>query len=103
MKAATLVPVEEYLRTTYRPDCDYVDGGVLERNLGERDHSEIQRELIFFFRSRQSGWKVYVFPEQRVQVSPTRFRVPDVCVYVGEKPKDQIFLTPPFICVEILA
>ena len=47
MKTEALVPVEEYLRTTYHPDCDYVDGEVLERNLGERDHSEVQGELLF--------------------------------------------------------
>ena len=103
MKTEALVPVEEYLRTSYDPDCDYVDGEVLERNLGERDHSTLQREFIFFFRSRQQAWKTFVFPEQRVQVSPTRFRVPDICVYVGEEPEDQIFRTPPFICIEILS
>ena len=103
MKTEALVPVEEYLRTTYHPDCDYVDGEVLERNLGERDHSEVQGELLFFFRSRKVAWKVFVFPEQRVQVSPTRYRVPDICVYQGEKPQDQVFRTPPFICVEILS
>ena len=46
MKAEALVPVEEYLRTSYDPDCDYVDGEVVERNLGERDHSSAQ-QLIF--------------------------------------------------------
>jgi Uma2 family endonuclease len=103
MKTGALVPVEEYLRTTYDPDCDYVDGEVLERNLGERDHSTLQRELILFFGNRQKKWKVFVFPEQRVQVSPTRFRVPDICVYAGEEPQAQIFRTPPFICIEILS
>ena len=96
VKAEALVPVEEYLRTTYDPDCDYVDGEVLERNLGERDHSTLLREFIFFFRSRREKWKCFVFPEQRVQVSPTRFRIPDICVYIGEQPQDQIFRTPPF-------
>jgi Uma2 family endonuclease len=38
-----------------------------------------------------------------VQVSKTRFRVPDVCVYFGENPQDEIFRTPPFICIEILS
>jgi Uma2 family endonuclease len=103
MKSEAFVPVEEYLRTAYHPDCDYVDGVVLERNFGERDHSEAQRELIFFFRSRKGAWKVFVFPEQRVQVSPTRYRVPDICVYQGEEPQEQIFRTPPFICVEALS
>ncbi|HEY6389924.1 MAG TPA: Uma2 family endonuclease [Bryobacteraceae bacterium] len=103
MKTGALVPVEEYLRTTYDPDCDYVDGEVLERNLGERDHSKLQKQLILFFGNREKRWNVVVFPEQRVQVSPTRFRVPDICVYVGEEPEEQIFRTPPFICIEILS
>ena len=103
MKALAFVPIEEYLGVAYHPDCDYVDGEVLERNVGERDHSELQRELIFFLRSRQEQWRAFVFPEQRVQVSPTRFRVPDLCVYIGEKPNEQVFRTPPFICIEILS
>lgn len=36
-------------------------------------------------------------------MSPTRFRVPDVCVYAGENPREQIFRTPPFICIEVLS
>ena len=103
MKPGALVPVEEYLRTTYDPDCDYVDGEVLERNLGERDHSKLQKKLILFFGNREKTWNIVVFPEQRVQVSPTRFRVPDICVYAGEEPQEQIFRTPPFICIEILS
>lgn len=103
MKSAALVSVAEYLRTAYSPDCDYVDGEVQERNLGERDHSILQGELLYYFRSRKKEWKVFVYPEQRVQVSPTRFRIPDVCIYVGEEPKDQIFRTPPFICIEVLS
>jgi Uma2 family endonuclease len=103
MKTGALVPVEKYLRTSYHPDCDYVDGQVLERNIGERDHSRIQRELIFFFCNWQETWNVFVFPEQRVQVSPSRFRVPDICVYLGREPEEQVFTTPPFICIEILS
>ena len=103
MKTGALIPVEEYLRTSYHPDCDYVDGEVLERNLGESDHSDLQGELIYFFRARRGSWKVFAFPEQRIQVRPTRFRIPDICVYAGEKLKEQIFRTPPLICIEILS
>jgi len=102
MKAA-LISVDEYLRTAYSPDCDYVDGEVQERNLGERDHSDLQGEFIHYFRARRRQWKVYAYPEQRVQVSPTRFRIPDVCVYAGDKPQEQVFRTPPFICIEVLS
>ena len=103
MKSVALISVAEYLRTAYSPDCDYVDGEVQERNLGELDHSALQGEFLYYFRSRKKQWRVFVYPEQRVQVSPTRFRIPDVCVYVGEAPKEQIFRTPPFICIEVLS
>lgn len=103
MNAIAPISVEEYLRTTYDPDCDYVDGEVIERNLGERDHSDLQSELVVYFRNRRREWKTHAYVEQRIQVSKTRFRVPDVCICVGEKPKDQIFRTPPYICIEILS
>jgi hypothetical protein len=74
MKAATLVPLEEYLRTTYRPDCDYVDGEVLERNGGEHDHSDLQSEIVHYFRTRRKQWKLHAVVEQRVQVAERRFR-----------------------------
>ena len=41
--------------------------------------------------------------EQRLQIGPDRFRVPDVCVIpAGAKP-ESIFRTPPFICIEVLS
>ena len=43
--AASLISIEEYLSHTYEPDCDYVDGHLEERNLGERDHSRLHSVL----------------------------------------------------------
>ncbi len=102
MAAGTQISVEEYLKTVYRPDCDYVDGVVEERNLGERDHSWIQGRLVTFFLSRFSETGIAALPEWRVQVRPTRFRVPDVVVTRG-KPDEQILTKPPLLCVEILS
>lgn len=31
----TLLSIEEYLRSSYHPDADFVDGEIEERNLGE--------------------------------------------------------------------
>jgi Uma2 family endonuclease len=103
VKSAALISVDEYLRTTYRPDCDYVDGEVLERNVGEKDHSRAQRQLIRYFCAKELEWNAFCFPEQRVQVAPRRFRVPDVCLVLGKEPEDQIFRQAPFVCVEILS
>ena len=103
MKSAALISVDEYLRTTYSPDCDYVDGEVIERNVGEKDHSRAQRQLIRYFCAKEQEWQAFCFPEQRVQVAPRRCRVPDICLVLGKEPDEQIFRQPPFVCVEILS
>jgi Uma2 family endonuclease len=103
MAAATQISVTEYLNTTYRPDRDYVDGEVLERNLGERDHSQPQALLAAYFLGRKSEWGLWALTEQRVQVLPHRFRVPDVCVLRADAPYEQVVSAPPLICIEILS
>jgi len=103
MSTATLIGVEEYLATSYRPDCDFVDGEVIERNLGTKDHSKLQGEIYAWFRDRRRELRLTAFPEQRVQVAPRRFRVPDVCVFPLPEPDEQIFTQPPYICIEILS
>ena len=96
------ISVEQYLRTSYRPDCDYVDGEVVERNLGEWDHGRLQGLLIRLLMNRYESEGIFVIPELRVQVKPTRFRVPDICVTLG-LPGEQILTKPPFPCIEILS
>ena len=84
MSSATLVSVQEYLAASFDPDRDYVDGELQERNLGEQPHSLTQTNLaVFLFTKGELQWGIRVLTEQRVQVSPTRFRVPDVCVLSG--------------------
>ncbi|HTB12027.1 MAG TPA: hypothetical protein VK752_10660 [Bryobacteraceae bacterium] len=59
MASATQISVPEYLNTTYRPDRDYVDGEVLERKLGERDHSQPQGLLAAYFLVRSKEWGLW--------------------------------------------
>ena len=44
--SAVLVPLEEYLHTTYRPDRDWIDGEAKERNMGEGPHAMVQGFFI---------------------------------------------------------
>ena len=103
MSTATVVPLREYLETSYRPDCEYLEGELLERNVGEWDHSRLQMLLSRYLSNRETEWGILVVPEQRVQVKPTRFRVPDISVLVGPPPAGPILEEPPFLCVEILS
>jgi Uma2 family endonuclease len=98
-----LLSIEQYLNTTYRPDVDYVDGAIEERNLGDTDHSKLQGELYFLLRSRQRAWSVLILPKVRVQVSPTRFRIPDVCVVREGGADDPIVTEAPLLCIEVLS
>ena len=103
METGTLIPVQEYLGSSYHPDREYIDGFLLERNLGERDHSELQTELAIYLGGLRRKLGIHVFVEQRIQVSRDRFRVPDLCVVAGLKPPELIFHNPPFLCIEILS
>ncbi|MBV8842666.1 MAG: Uma2 family endonuclease [Bryobacterales bacterium] len=98
----TLVSVEEYLSTVYQPDCDYVDGEVLERNMAELDHSTLQGDLTGYLWMRRKEWNITILPEMRVQVRSTRLRIPDICVVLGTT-NEQILTKPPFLCIEILS
>ena len=103
MATTTQIPVEEYLTTRYRPDCDYIDGEVEERNLGEFEHATIQGRLIFWFISNEDKWQIRVLPEQRLQVKPENYRVPDVMVLRRDQPVEKIFTRPPLLIVEVLS
>ena len=80
MATASLIPVSEYLRTTYRPDCDYIDGELEERSMGERPHARLQLIVGTIFEVHSGPWHVIAMTEQRVQVNSTRYRIPDICV-----------------------
>jgi Uma2 family endonuclease len=97
------VTVEEYLHTSYRPDCDYVDGRIEERNVGEYDHGYLQLLLGQLFMNNREAWGVRVVTDVRTQVSPSHFRVPDLSVLRADAPREQILTHPPLIAIEILS
>src|SRR5262249_1734161 len=83
--------------------CEFLDGCVVERNGGTTDHGGAITEVIGFFALHEREWRTFVFPILRIQMSPTRIRVPDVCVYLNKEPEEQVPRTPPFLAVEILS
>jgi Uma2 family endonuclease len=100
MAVETLIPVEEYLRTSYSPDVEYVDGELVELNVGDPLHSLVQSNIIFALRSRYKNVKV--LPEVRSKVTSTRYRLPDICVTLTF-PDGKVLLDPPFVAIEILS
>ncbi len=101
--AATLVSVEEYLRTSYEPDAEYVDGVIEERPMGEGRHSEWQGTLAYFFKMHRREWVIRVRPEMRTQTGERHYRVPDVAILDAGYPDEPIATVPPLMAIEVLS
>ncbi len=97
------VSVEEYLSTVYEPDCEYDNGVVVERNLGEFEHAYLQTLLATLFTNNMDAWGVFGLTEQRVQIAAHKFFVPDVCVLRLGSSTDDILSEPPLVALEILS
>lgn len=97
MSTTALTPVEDYLRLTEKPYCEYRDGVVSPKAMPTKFHSIVQLALLMQLR----GQGVRPLPELTVRISPTKYLVPDVCVaddFPGPYPSD-----PALLCCEILS
>jgi len=103
MATATQVLVEEYLESVYEPECEYLDGDLVPRNIGLLDHSLAQRALLFSLASREKELGILVLPSQTIKLSPTRYLIPDLVILQGSEPDEQILTAPPLVCIEVLS
>jgi len=99
----TLLSIDEYLRTSYHPDADYVDGETEERNVGKFQHARIQALISSLFIANEKAWSVQAVVEQRIRVSMSAIRVCDVAVLRSDTPYEEVTATPPLVCIEILS
>ena len=102
MAGATMLSIDEYLRTSYRPDCEYIEGHVRGRRVGKWEHARVQLLLAGWFLNHETAWSTVSSTEQRVQVSPNRVRVPDLVV-LRPGPQPDVLSDPPLLVVEILS
>jgi Uma2 family endonuclease len=101
--AKAFVDVDEYLHSSYHPDCDLVEGELQERNLGEKEHGLLQLAVgIWFFQHIQT-WSLTPIPEMRIKIRPKRYRIADLAVIRKDAPNESILATPPLLVIEILS
>jgi len=102
MATALRIPLSEYLGISYRPDREYVDGEIRERNVGKWEHARLQWLLALWFGTHEKQWGITGSTEQRVRVSANRVRVPDLVVLTaGAQP--EVLTDPPLLVIEILS
>ena len=104
MSTKSAISIEEYLRTSFdNPDREYVDGEIVERPLPNRRHSRIQWRLVWLIENLAQTRPFFGHIDIRSRVSPKRVRIPDLSIYAGEEPAEDVPTTPAFIAIEILS
>jgi Uma2 family endonuclease len=63
----------------------------------------LQLLIAVWLFAREARWHIKAVTEVRLQVNPTRFRIPDLMVLSVEAPDEKIVRTPPLLCIEILS
>lgn len=102
MATALHISLSEYLATSYRPDREYVEGEIRERNVGKWEHARVQWLLAAWFFIHEKEWGIIGSTEQRVRVSQERIRVPDIVV-LAAGPQPDVLTDPPLLVIEILS
>jgi Uma2 family endonuclease len=102
-RAWSHVSIEMYLRSSYEPDAEYVDGEIEERPPASLEHASWQAAILHRFFQQDEDWNVSALPALRIRVSPTRFRVPDVAILDSSAPVEQITTYAPIAVFEVLS
>jgi Uma2 family endonuclease len=103
MAATAQISLEQYLRTPFEPDAEYVGGEVQERNMGEYEHNTVQRAILLWFHLHDKAWETRTIQEQRTRFPNGDVRIPDVSVWNRDVPVQPVFDQPQRIAVEVLS
>ena len=102
--APTLVSLERYLHTRYRPDRDFVRGRIERRNLGEYDHNLVQKAVLMRFSLLDKQRGTRTIQEQRTRMSRLTSTASRISAWCREaRPVEQIFTEPQLIAIEVLS
>jgi Uma2 family endonuclease len=99
----TQITAEQYLHMTFEHDAEFVHGEIVERSMPDYIHARLQFLILLRLGSLIERYPVYPAPELRLRIAQDVFRIPDISVFVGEKPTERVPDTPPAIAIEILS
>src|SRR5215471_4062435 len=95
-----LVSEQEYLSTTYKPGCDYIDGVLRPKPMATRKHGKTQIRI---------GQLFLGFPdfeadsELTVKLRTGKYFVPDLAVQRRDQIQDSYPGQPVHLCIEIMS
>ena len=97
MSTTALVPLEEFLRRTEKPNGEYIDGVLHLKSMPTTAHGRMQLALLLLL----NKLGLEALPEVALRITPTKYLVPDV---IAAKHLASPYPTEPvLLCVEILS
>ena len=97
---AVAISMEEYQRTSFEWDAEWVDGEVIHRPLPNVDHANALAAIGAAFSASVKTSRLYPAPQSRIRVAPRKWRIPDLAIFADEKAAEGVI---PFGAVEILS
>ncbi len=96
-----LVSVEEYLRTSYKPACEYIDGELRQRPMPTSAHADVQSQIGTLVNTRFPSFVGST--ELTVKLRENKFLIPDVSVRLRAGREIPYPTKPIHLCVEIMS
>ena len=103
MATKAQITAEQYLHMTFEHDAEYVQGEIVERSMPDRLHSTMQFLILMAIGRLIQSYPLFPYPELRLRLEPRVFRIPDISVFAGQAPKQDMPSTPPLLVIEILS
>jgi Uma2 family endonuclease len=98
---STIPPVDEYVSTTYRPNCDYIDGVLRQKPTPTRKHGRIQSWLVVL---TERGFPEFeAATEVTVRIRENLYLIPGLVVQRRDRIQDPYPTEPVHLCVEVLS
>jgi Uma2 family endonuclease len=99
-----LAPADDYLRSSYEHDLEFVDGVLVQSGTPTIAHSLLQKLLLFWFARFEESLRFEALQEVRTQlIQGARYRIPDVMLCPTPVPKGKICDVVPWVVIEILS
>jgi Uma2 family endonuclease len=97
MSPTAPISVDEYLKLSIKPYCEYIDGFLRQKAWATTDHARAQFRVCVLL--QEPGYEAY--PEVTVRISPTKYLIPDISV--SRDLEDPYPTTPILLAIEILS
>ena len=103
MATKTEITAGQYLETTFEHDAEFVHGEIVARPMPDNTHSRIQFLILMAIGRLIQSHPLFPRPELRVRLNENLYRVPDIAVFAGLPPAENVPSSPPLLVVEILS